>query len=143
MNNISLMIPKRRRPVWIAGIDEIDCDPVTLVEIPLLGVITAGEPIERVEEQRRVKVPANMVRKNTYALRVTGHSMIDDNIQDGDIIVIEKREWAENGESGHGADPAAQRGSTGSRCGHRRDPAVRRQHEPVTVRIMEPRQEQT
>jgi repressor LexA len=39
------------------------------------------------------------VRKNTYALRVRGHSMIDDNIQDGDIIVIEKRESAQNGQS--------------------------------------------
>jgi repressor LexA len=40
-----------------------------------------------------------MVRTNSYALRVRGHSMIDDNIQDGDIIVIEKRETACNGES--------------------------------------------
>ncbi|HEB55434.1 MAG TPA: peptidase, partial [Gammaproteobacteria bacterium] len=44
-------------------------------------------------------VPANMVRKNSYALRVRGHSMVDDNIQDGDIIVVEKRESAANGES--------------------------------------------
>jgi len=40
-----------------------------------------------------------MVRKNTYALKVCGHSMIDDNIQDGDIVIIEKREWADNGQS--------------------------------------------
>jgi repressor LexA len=40
-----------------------------------------------------------MVRHNTYALRVRGHSMIDDNIQDGDVVVIEKRETAENGQS--------------------------------------------
>ena len=40
-----------------------------------------------------------MVRKNTYALRVRGNSMIDDNIQEGDIIVIEKRESAENGQT--------------------------------------------
>ena len=40
-----------------------------------------------------------MVRKNSYALRVRGHSMVDDNIQDGDIIVVEKRESAANGES--------------------------------------------
>jgi len=38
-----------------------------------------------------------MVRKNCYALKVRGHSMIDDHIQDGDIIVVEKRETAENG----------------------------------------------
>ena len=40
-----------------------------------------------------------MVRKNCYALRVRGHSMIEDHSQDGDIIVVEKRETAENGES--------------------------------------------
>ena len=40
-----------------------------------------------------------MVRQNTYALKVQGHSMIDDNIQDGDIIIVEKRESAENGQS--------------------------------------------
>ena len=40
-----------------------------------------------------------MVRKDTYALKVSGHSMIDDNIQDGDIVIIEKRHSAENGQS--------------------------------------------
>jgi repressor LexA len=39
------------------------------------------------------------VRKNSYALRVRGHSMIEDNIQDGDIVIIEKRESAANGQS--------------------------------------------
>jgi len=60
---------------------------------------SAGQPIERIENHDLVKVPANMVRKNTYALRVQGHSMIDDNIQDGDIIVVEKQITAENGQS--------------------------------------------
>ena len=69
------------------------------MEIPLLGSITAGKPIERVEEDERIKVPANMVRKDTYALKVSGTSMIDDNIQDGDIIIIEKKQSAENGQS--------------------------------------------
>ena len=92
-------MPKNQRPVWIEGLDEIDSDIIDMVDIPLLGMITAGQPIERVEQNERVKVPANMVRKNTYALKVTGHSMIDDNIQDGDTIIVEKREWAENGQS--------------------------------------------
>lgn len=51
------------------------------------------------QEDERVAVPVNMVSKNSYALRVRGHSMIDDNIEDGDIIVIEKRETAANGQS--------------------------------------------
>ena len=99
MSNVSLLIPKNHRPIWIEGLDEIESDVIEMVEIPLLGTITAGQPIERVEQNGRVNVPANMVRKNTYALKVTGHSMIDDNIQDGDVIVVEKRESAENGQS--------------------------------------------
>ncbi len=99
MNNISLLIPKNQRPTWIKGLDEIGSNSVEMVKVPLLGMITAGQPIERVEQDEQVKVPANMVRKNTYALKVTGHSMIDDNIQDGDVIIVEKREWAENGQS--------------------------------------------
>ncbi|MCW8830458.1 MAG: transcriptional repressor LexA [Gammaproteobacteria bacterium] len=99
MNNISLLIPKHKRPTWVSGLDEIESNAVEMLDIPLLGKITAGRPIERVEQNERVKVPANMVRKNTYALKVTGHSMIDDNIQDGDVIIVEKREWAENGQS--------------------------------------------
>ena len=103
MNNISLLLPKNRRPVWTADFttidDELDNELSSLVSIPLLGKITAGKPIERVEDNEQVKVPANMVRKDTYALKVCGHSMIDDNIQDGDIVIIEKRISAENGQS--------------------------------------------
>jgi len=103
MNNISLLLPKNRRPVWSPVLntidDNLDNEFSEFIEIPLLGKITAGSPIERVEDDERVKVPANMVRKDTYALKVCGHSMIDDNIQDGDIVIIEKRQSAENGQS--------------------------------------------
>jgi len=103
MNNISLLLPKNRRPVWTPEAEAIDdiltTELSSYVEIPLLGRITAGNPIERIEDEERIKVPANMVRKDTYALRVSGHSMIDDNIQDGDIIIVERRLSAENGQS--------------------------------------------
>ncbi|MBL4711089.1 MAG: repressor LexA [Gammaproteobacteria bacterium] len=103
MNNISLLLPKHRRPVWTPNLDVIDEETdnalCNLVAIPLLGKITAGKPIERIEDNEQVNVPANMVRKDTYALRVSGHSMIDDNIQDGDIVIIEKKQSAENGQS--------------------------------------------
>jgi repressor LexA len=69
------------------------------VSIPLLGYVTAGQPIEIPEDRETVTVPRHMVRKNSYALRVRGHSMIDDHIQDGDIIIVEQRETAGNGES--------------------------------------------
>jgi repressor LexA len=103
MNNISLLLPKNRRPVWTPGLTAVDDafenELADYIEIPLLGKITAGKPIERVEDKESVIVPANMVRKDTYALKVSGHSMIDDNIQDGDIVVIEKKLSAENGQS--------------------------------------------
>jgi repressor LexA len=99
MNNISLLIPKHQHPTWIADLESIESQAVDMVEIPLLGTITAGSPIERVEHRELVQVPAHMVRRNTYALKVCGHSMIDDNIQDGDTIIVEKRESAENGQS--------------------------------------------
>ena len=102
-NNISLLLPKNRRPVWTPSLEDIsqdlDSELLSMVEIPLLGKITAGKPIERVEDNEHIRVPANMVRKDTYALKVCGHSMIDDNIQDGDIVIIEKRLSAENGQS--------------------------------------------
>ena len=103
MNNISMLLPKNTRQVWSPQLesleDDFDNDPSAFIEIPLLGKITAGKPIERVEDNERIKVPANMVRKDTYALKVSGHSMIDDNIQDGDVIIVEKRLSAENGQS--------------------------------------------
>jgi len=99
MNNISLLIPKKERPIWSPDLDETEVELADLVEIPLLGTITAGKPIERIENHELVQVPSNMVRKNTYALQVQGSSMIDDNILDGDIIVVEKRISAENGQS--------------------------------------------
>lgn len=96
---ISLMIPKRSRPVWPAGLDSLETAAEATREIPLLGRVAAGLPIDLCSDDERVSVPAHMVRRNTYALRVRGHSMIDDNIQDGDIIVVERRQSAENGQT--------------------------------------------
>jgi len=93
------MIPKKDRPVHIPAIEEVALSPVAMSEIPLLGWITAGQPVDLNEDSERVSVPASMVRRNSYALKVRGHSMVDDNIQDGDIVIIEKRETAENGQS--------------------------------------------
>ncbi|MBD3894611.1 repressor LexA [Halomonas sp. ML-15] len=70
-----------------------------LVEVPLLGKVSAGMPIEACTDTASVYVPSSMVRRNTYALRVCGDSMIDCNIFDGDVIIIERQESAENGET--------------------------------------------
>ncbi|MDX9766669.1 MAG: transcriptional repressor LexA [Ectothiorhodospiraceae bacterium] len=95
----ALPFPKRRRPVWPAALADVGFEPEPMLDLPLLGWVTAGLPIDLCEQDERVRVPASMVRRNTYALRVRGHSMIDDNIQDGDIIVVEKRQTAENGQA--------------------------------------------
>jgi repressor LexA len=102
MQKVSLLIPKNTRPLWT--VSDIFCATEEnslsdLVSIPLLGTVTAGRPIECIEDKETIKVPANMVQKNTYALKVSGHSMIDDNVQDGDIVIIEKKVSAENGQS--------------------------------------------
>jgi repressor LexA len=61
-----------------------------LIKLPLLGEIAAGLPIEPLEDPEPVYVSTALVKSPTghYALRVRGNSMIDDNIQDGDIVII-------------------------------------------------------
>ena len=99
MSAVSYMIPKKDRPLHIPGMEALELTSGAMTEIPLLGWITAGHPVDLIEDDQRVSVPASMVRRNSYALKVRGHSMVDDNIQDGDIVIIEKRESAENGQS--------------------------------------------
>jgi len=99
MPNVAYLLPKHHHPTWHPALEPLDLSIDAGVEIPLLGYVTAGQPIDIPEEHESVSVPRHMVRKNSYALRVRGHSMIDDHIQDGDIIIVEKRETAENGES--------------------------------------------
>ncbi|WP_136256033.1 transcriptional repressor LexA [Onishia niordana] len=70
-----------------------------MIEVELLGKVAAGLPIEACPEQSSVLIPSRMVRRNTYALKVCGDSMIDCNIFDGDVIIIERQESAENGET--------------------------------------------
>ncbi len=69
-------------------------------EVPLAGLITAGEPIEAVEQNETIVVPANLAlqRDNTYVLRVKGDSMIEDGILSGDYVVIERTNYPQNGD---------------------------------------------
>jgi repressor LexA len=70
------------------------------VELPLLGYVAAGAPIEALENAESFSVPEEFVRRqNTFALRVKGNSMIDDGIWDGDYLVVEERPTADNGET--------------------------------------------
>lgn len=84
-------------PLNAAAWESVTTDDMT--EIPLLGTVSAGMPIEACIDQEHVVVPSELVKRNTYALRVRGDSMIDCDIFDGDIIIIERTESAENGET--------------------------------------------
>jgi repressor LexA len=85
----------KRRSLALAEEDR----PAGAVEIPLAGRIAAGQPIEVEPEGESVAVPEALTRKGqNYVLRVTGHSMIDDGIHDGDFVVVNRREKAANGE---------------------------------------------
>lgn len=71
------------------------------IEVPILGSITAGEPIEAIEvPDETISVTKNEIGKfsNYYALRVQGNSMIDEGIYDGDIVVIRQQPVADNGQ---------------------------------------------
>ena len=69
------------------------------VEIPLQGYVAAGDPIEAVVSPETITVPEHLTgTRATYALRVRGQSMIDEQIRDGDVVIVEDRKTAENGE---------------------------------------------
>jgi len=67
-------------------------------EIPLLGTIRAGSPIEAIRTNETIDIPKDMMGKNVFALKVRGDSMIDDGIHDGDYIIIEQTDSPNNGE---------------------------------------------
>lgn len=69
------------------------------IELPLVGIITAGEPIEAIEETETFAVPSTLIRNdNSYVLRVKGTSMIDEGILDGDFVVVERNHYPKNGD---------------------------------------------
>jgi repressor LexA len=70
------------------------------LDLPLLGAVAAGLPIEAVPDSETIAVPPDMVRrqKDNYVLRVEGNSMIEEQIRDGDYIVVQSQENAEDGE---------------------------------------------
>lgn len=70
------------------------------VILPLKGLITAGMPIEAVEEQETIAVPVDIVpdSANSYVLRVRGDSMVDEGILDGDYVIVERNPSPKNGD---------------------------------------------
>jgi repressor LexA len=78
------------------GFFEIDLEEV---EIPLMGMVQAGQPIEAIPFERTVSIPKDMLgRFRTFALEVRGESMIEEHIKPGDVIVVQEQATAENGQ---------------------------------------------
>ena len=71
-----------------------------MVKIPLLGTIAAGQPIEATQNKEIIAVPKSKIPSSSevYALRVIGSSMIDENINDGDVVLVHQQKTAENGQ---------------------------------------------
>ena len=91
----------RRIPNVSRGIELIKNDSDTEIsQIPLLGIVAAGVPIEAVLNYETVHIPRDMVRKGRmFALRVRGDSMIDEQIREDDLIILQSQQIAENGQT--------------------------------------------
>ncbi|MCB2186200.1 MAG: transcriptional repressor LexA [Deltaproteobacteria bacterium] len=83
------------------GLADLGCYEIELeeVEIPLLGEVAAGLPLEAMPTEGSVSIPRDMLgRFRSFALEVRGDSMIDEHVKPGDVIVVEERQTAENGQ---------------------------------------------
>jgi repressor LexA len=67
--------------------------------LPLLGLIAAGHPLEVFEDSEYMDVPPQYNKPENYVLKVNGNSMIDDQIQDGDYVIVKKTETANKGDT--------------------------------------------
>jgi repressor LexA len=83
------------------SVEPVEADDAAVTEIPLVGTVAAGDPIIAIEIAERVAVPEELVRRGRtlFALRVKGNSMIDEQIRDGDTVIVESRQDARDGET--------------------------------------------
>lgn len=78
----------------------VKTDWAEAINLPLVGLITAGAPIEAIEEKETMAVPVNFVTDpaNSYILRVKGESMIEEGILSGDYVIVERNPSPRNGD---------------------------------------------
>jgi len=71
-----------------------------LVDIPLLGIISAGGPIEAIRNEEMIGIPRSMLPtpSHHYALKVSGVSMVEEGIMDGDIVIVHDQQTVDDGE---------------------------------------------
>lgn len=103
MDDMLQPIRRQVRPTWHPDLEPLDPREEPAVELPLLGLVSAGQPVLAVEEREILMVPARLVKRHaaerSFALYVRGDSMTDDGIDTGDLVVVEQRPTAENGET--------------------------------------------
>lgn len=87
------LLRNAKKPGGIELTDQSDFN-----ELPLLGRIAAGKPIEAIEDRQLVNFAHLLGGSNRYVLQVKGHSMIDEGIRNGDMVVIESVSTAQSGQ---------------------------------------------
>ena len=95
---VTILLPQTKHSQPLAAADVRHRLVESFERIAIVGWVSCGQPIDMFTQQESIEVPSKLVRKNTYALRVRGNSMVDANILDGDVVVIEQSQIAENGE---------------------------------------------
>jgi len=102
--HVQHLVEKRMlRKAWnrSRSIEPVEPPSSGLVSLPLLGTVAAGMPIEAVEVSETIDVPRELVPKrgDAFVLRVAGDSMVEDQICDGDFVVVESRPEARDGDT--------------------------------------------
>ena len=90
----------RKDPNRSRSLEVVEDEPPASISLPLLGIVAAGAPLEVFEDPETFAVPREMVgrRRGSFVLRVRGDSMIDEQIRDGDYVVVESRPDARDGD---------------------------------------------
>ncbi|MGZ8843216.1 MAG: transcriptional repressor LexA [Pyrinomonadaceae bacterium] len=128
----------RRIPNVSRGIELVEeATNAEAYKIPLLGIASAGAPIEAVLNYETVSIPQDMMREGRmFALRVRGDSMIEEQIRDNDLIILQSQQTAENGQTVvaliDGSDATVKR-FYGNRNQVRLEPA-NPSYEPIVIR---------
>lgn len=92
----------KNRSIELLVPNEYDEESNNVIEVPLLGKVTAGNPIEAIEiPDEYFSIPTNLIntKKEIFTLRVSGDSMINVGIYDNDIIIVERKNTANNGDT--------------------------------------------
>lgn len=95
---VAILLPARKHAVPFEGVPVHEIFTEGFIEIPILGWVACGTPIDMFTQADTIHIPRRLYRKNTYALRAKGDSMQDANILDGDLVIIEQSQAAEHGE---------------------------------------------